>query len=120
VSPVAGHPGALDRTELDDLIDELLRDVDDYRRQSPKRPRSRGSAGDRSRSGSACDRNESRPAHGDPSTTAFGSAHQSSIDSLQIDIDPDQEIGSMEMSGGSSPVSSYSDTYSMTGIYTHV
>ena len=89
---------ALDRTELDDLIDELLRDVDEYRRlQSPRRPRSRGSSclaagGERSRSGSACSRSED----------------------LRIDVDNEVDVESTQMltSGGSSPVGFVNDVYS--------
>ena len=93
---------ALDRTELDDLIDELLRDVDEYRRQqSPRRPRSRGSSscsapgGERSRSGSACSRSED----------------------LRIDVDNEEDVEPTQMltSGGSSPVGFVNDVYSTSG-----
>lgn len=117
VSPVAERRSALDRSELDDLIEELLRDVDEYRRQSPRRPRSRGSTGDRSRSGSACSRSDSRPAPLNDSTS--GTIQNSSASSaLQIDIEIDQRdaAGYALLSAGSSPgASSVGDNYSAAG-----
>ena len=116
VSPVAERRAALDRTELDDLIDELLRDVDEYRRQSPRRPRSRGSTGDRSRSGSACSRGESRGGGACDDATTGTSQNSAAVSTgLQLDIKTDEDVGLM--TPGSSSAGSFNDSYATAGEY---